>query len=103
AVVLVGRRVERHQPDAGGAEVGDVVDAADQAVKVVVEGLDVQAVDDRVLPPQVAGRGEAHQLSRSSCSAESPTSSAPRFSASCSSLLAPISGITGGGPARHPT
>ena len=60
AVVLVGRRVERHQPDAGGAEVGDVVDVVDQAVEVVVEGLDVEAVDDRVLPPQVAGRGEAH-------------------------------------------
>ena len=60
AVVLVGRRVERHQPDARRAEVGDVVDAVDQSVDVAGERLDVEAVDDGVLPPQVAGRRDAH-------------------------------------------
>src|SRR4029434_1614232 len=60
AVVLVGGRVERHQPDAGHAQAGQVVALAGEpgevaaAVAVAVgEQLDVQAVDDRVLPPQV--------------------------------------------------
>ena len=67
AVVLQRARVERHQPDAGHAEVGQVVDLAGQpgevtppvAVAVGVP-LDVQAVDDGVLQPQVAGVGDAH-------------------------------------------
>ena len=61
AVVAVRRRVERHQPQAGGAEAREVVDALDQAGEVaaavaveIVERLDVEAVDDGVLPPQVA-------------------------------------------------
>ena len=61
AVVAVGRRVEGHQPQAGDAELGEVVDALGQAGEVadavavgVQVGLDVQAVDDGVLPPQVA-------------------------------------------------
>ena len=69
AVVAVGRRVERHQPDAGDAEVGEVVDALGQpaevaaAVAVGVEvGLDVEAVDDGVLPPQVGSVGNPHWL-----------------------------------------
>ena len=63
-VVAVGRRVEGHQPQAGDAELGEVVDAAGQPGEVadavavgVLVGLDVDAVDDRLLPPQVAGVG----------------------------------------------
>ena len=61
AVVLAGGRVEGHQPQAGHAEVGEVLDAFGHAADVagavavpVVERLDVGAVEDRVLPPQVA-------------------------------------------------
>ena len=69
AVVAVGRRVEGHQPDAGDAEPAQVVDllgeAAEVAAPVAVAvdvGLDVQAVDDGVLPPQVGGLGQSHAL-----------------------------------------
>src|SRR5919206_1722486 len=68
SVVTVGRRVQRHQPQAGGAERGHVVEALDQpgeiAAPVAVgigEGLDVEAVDDRVLPPHVARRSQPHE------------------------------------------
>ena len=68
-VVPVGRRVERHQPQAGDPELGEVVDAAGQPGEVadpvavgVLERLDVDAVDHRVLPPHVAGVGHpAHR------------------------------------------
>ncbi len=67
AVVPVRARVERHQPQAGDAELGEVVDALGQAPQVadavavgVVEGLDVQAVDDGALPPQVARVADSH-------------------------------------------
>ena len=67
AVVAVGARVERHQPQAGDAELREVVDALRQALQVagavavgVVEGLDVEAVDHRALPPQVARVGHSH-------------------------------------------
>ena len=70
AVVLVGGRVQGHQPHARRPELRDVVDPLDEARDVaapvavgVAERLDVQAVDDRVLPPQVAGRSHAHRLS----------------------------------------
>ena len=60
-VVLAGSRVEGHQPQAGNAEVGKVLDAFGHAADIagtvavpVVERLDVSAVEDRVLPPQVA-------------------------------------------------
>ncbi len=53
AVVAVGRRVERHEPQARHAELGEVVDALGQARQVaaavavpVQERLDVEAVDD---------------------------------------------------------
>ena len=53
-VVAIGRRVERHEPQAGDAEIGEVVDAsgkarevADAVVVAVHVGLDVEAVDDR--------------------------------------------------------
>ena len=67
AVVAVGRGVERHEPQARHAQLGQVVDALGQPRQVaapvavgVEERLDVQAVDDRVLPPQVAGVGDPH-------------------------------------------
>ena len=67
AVVAVGRGVDRHQPEAGDPELGEVVDALRQPGQVaaavavpVEEGLDVEAVDDRGLPPQVAGVGDPH-------------------------------------------
>jgi hypothetical protein len=62
AVVAVGRGIKGHEPEAGHAEVGQVVDALGQAVEVaatvavaVEESLDVQAVEDGVLPPEVGG------------------------------------------------
>jgi hypothetical protein len=70
AVVAPGRGVEGHQPEAGDPEPRQVVDLADQAaevtdpVAVAVEvGLDVEAIDHGVLPPQVAGLVETHQWS----------------------------------------
>ena len=67
AVVAVGARVEGHQPEARHAEVGEVVDAlrepgevADAVAVAVEERLDVEAVDDGGLPPQVAGVGDLH-------------------------------------------
>ena len=67
AVVAVAGRIEGHQPQAGDAEVGEVVDPLGEpdevaaAVAVPVhEGLDVQAVDDGVLPPQVGRVGDPH-------------------------------------------
>ena len=67
AVVAVGARVEGHQPQARHAEVGEVVDAlrepgevADAVAVAVEERLDVEAVDDRGLPPQIAGVADLH-------------------------------------------
>ena len=61
AVVALTGRHERHQPDAVDAEARQVVDPLAQARQVaaavavpVQEGLDVEAVEDRVLPPDVA-------------------------------------------------
>src|SRR5215217_4745308 len=61
-VVAPRRRVEGHQPQACDAKAREVVDPLCQPrqitapVAVVVEEcLDIDAVDDRVLPPQVAG------------------------------------------------
>jgi hypothetical protein len=63
AVVAVGRRVERLEPDARDADAREVVDllgrpgeVADAVAVEVAEGVNVEAVDDRVLPPQVGGR-----------------------------------------------
>ena len=73
AVVAAGGRVERHQPQAGDAEVGEVLDAVGHAAQVadavavaVLEGLDVGAVEHRRLPPHVAGLAEPHRVT-SSC------------------------------------
>ena len=69
AVVLAGGRIEGHQPQACHAEVVEVLDALRHAADVpraipvpVVKGLDVRAVEDRVLPPQVAGVGRPHAI-----------------------------------------
>ena len=71
AVVTVRARVERHQPQAGDPELGEVVDALGEPAEIahpvpvgVVEGLDVEAVDDRALPPQVARVGDSHTLTQ---------------------------------------
>jgi hypothetical protein len=59
--------LERHEPDARDAEPGQVVDLVDQALDVtyaiairVGELLDVEAVDDGVLPPLIARLVQAH-------------------------------------------
>jgi len=64
AVVDVGGRVERHQPDDRDAEVDQVVEALGQSREIadtvavgVAKGLHVEAVDDRGLPPEVTGKG----------------------------------------------
>jgi hypothetical protein len=67
AVVPVDGRIERHQPDARDAESGEIVDVCGEASEVahavavgVGERLDVEAVEHRVLPPQVGGCRNAH-------------------------------------------
>ena len=67
AVVAVGGRLERHQPEAVDAQPVEMVEPLDEPVEVadavavaVLEGLDVQAVEDRVLPPEVAGPRGRH-------------------------------------------
>ena len=66
AVVLVGRGIERQQPQAGDAEAGEIVAAVGQpgeiadAVAVAVHvRLDVEAVDDGVLVPKVMNHARA--------------------------------------------
>ena len=75
AVVAVRRGVERHQPQAADPEPGEVVDAlgepgevAAAVAVVVVEHLDVEAVEDGVLPPQVAGGLDPHASAGRTCS-----------------------------------
>ena len=87
AVVAVGRRVEGHQPQARGAQARGVIDALDEPGEVaaavavgVVELLDVEAVDDGVLPPQVAGRPGAHRT-RALSAARRRSAVAPRAAA----------------------
>ena len=78
AVVAVARRrIERHEPQAADAEPRQVVDPLGQPGQVaaavavgVEEGLDVEAVDDRVLPPQVAGRLDSSSQRREHVLAE---------------------------------
>ena len=67
AVVTVGARVERLQPQARDAQAVEAVDVLDQAAEVAAAiavavgvGLDVEAVDDGGLPPQVRRTGEPH-------------------------------------------
>ena len=67
AIVAVRRRMERHQPQAGHPQLGEVVEALDQAREVahpivvpIHKRLHVQAVNDRRLPPQVTGVTDPH-------------------------------------------
>jgi hypothetical protein len=60
AVVAVGRRIERLQPDTGDAETGQIVEPAGQALEVpdavaagILVGFDVETLDDGVLVPEV--------------------------------------------------
>ncbi len=62
AVVAQGRGEEGQEPEAGDAEVLEVVEAGDQAGEVadavavgVLEGADVQLIDDRVFVPERVG------------------------------------------------
>ena len=66
AVVAVGRGIERLQPDAGDAEPREVVEPAHQPFEIadavavgVLVLLDVEAVDDGVLVPEVVDRHRA--------------------------------------------
>jgi hypothetical protein len=84
AVVPVRRRVEGHEPQGRHADPGQVVDPVDEAghvahaVAVPVEvGLDVEAVHDPVLPPLVAGEGDAHRAT-SSGRTSAPTTVMPQ-------------------------
>ena len=58
-IVTQGRGIKREQPDGGGAQLLQVVELLDQAPKItnavaiaVMERLDVQLVDDRILVPK---------------------------------------------------
>ena len=71
AVVALARGHERHEPDAVDAQPREVVDAVAQAREVpapvavsVQEGLDVEAVEDAVLPPDVARDLAVHPRDR---------------------------------------
>jgi len=83
AVVLVRRGVERQQPQAGHAEpgqvgqpVGQTGEIADAVAVRVQERLDVEAVDDGVLVPEVVN----HARGRSKlCSATLDTYQDRRF------------------------
>ena len=88
SVVAVRARVERHEPEAPHADAGEVVEPLGQALEVAVtvavrveERLDVEAVHDAVLPPQVARSLAGHEvLVRSSGSTLAPNAS---MNASC--------------------
>ena len=67
AVILVGRRVEGHEPQRGHADSRQIVDPIDQPGEVahaiavpIEERLRVEAVHDPVLPPLVTGERDAH-------------------------------------------
>jgi len=75
-VVSAGGRVEGHQPQARHAKVEEILDAfrhaADVAAAIavpVVEGLHVGAVENGVLPPQVAGVAAPHAIAARVCGA----------------------------------
>jgi len=62
AVVAPRRGEEGQQPDTGHAEIGDIVQLLDQALEVadpvivrIVEGLDMDLVDHRILVPERIG------------------------------------------------
>src|SRR5262249_1036318 len=62
AVVTKGRRIKRKEPDASYAEVLEIIEFADEALKVadaivvrIGEGPDVQLIDDGILIPERVG------------------------------------------------
>ncbi|GAA2071124.1 hypothetical protein GCM10009758_10770 [Microbacterium hatanonis] len=68
AVVALRRRVERREPQTRDPELGEMVEplreaaqVADSIVVGVEVGLDVEVLEDRGLPPQIAGVGESHR------------------------------------------
>jgi hypothetical protein len=69
AVVTLGRGVERGEPQARHAELGEVVEPLRETAQVahavavgVQVRLDVEVVEDRGLPPQIARIGEPHAV-----------------------------------------
>ena len=77
AVVAIRGGLEGHQPQTADPDPGEVVDPLGEAGQVtgavpvpVQERLDVEAVDDRVLPPEIARAGGRHDVSSGrTCSA----------------------------------
>src|SRR4029453_17277585 len=68
-VIAVGGGLEGHEPDAADPNPGQVVETLGQAAEVadsvavpIKESLDIKAVDDRILPPQVAGARGRHEI-----------------------------------------
>src|SRR5690606_9175605 len=112
AVVAQRRREKRQEPDAGDAEILDVIEPLEQAGEVpdavvvaVEEGLDVRLVDDRVLVPERIGHaaGTFHGVDSSTrasslmtratgtCRRRSATASAARPSTSWAVTVSPVS------------
>ena len=69
AVVALGGGLERHQPDGGDAEAVQIIEAAHQPLEIadavavgVHVGADRQAIDDRVLVPEVVDHPAARRI-----------------------------------------
>ena len=84
AVVATGGGMERHEPQARDADAGEVVEPVGQALQVaatvavgVEEALHRQAVEDRVLPPDVAGRLAPHPASPGRTCSENASMNGP--------------------------
>ena len=93
AVVAQRRRVERQEPEAGDAQVLEVVELLDQAGEVahpvvvaVEERLDVQLIDDGIFVPERVGFDHGRNVSRS-CDAVVVTRPASRRGESRSESL----------------
>ena len=101
-VVPVRRGLERHEPDAADADAGQVVDPFGQSPDVadpvpvpVEEGLDVQAVDGGVLPPEIARPGRRHEVSSGSVPERGPSQSTlrRRWSRTCAEASGTTNGV----------
>ena len=84
AVVATGGGMERHEPQARDADAGQVVEPVGEALQVaatvavgVEEALHRQAVEDRVLPPDVAGRLAPHPASPGRTCSENASMNGP--------------------------
>jgi len=71
ATVLAGRGLERHEPQRRDAETLQVVQAPAQPLEIpdavavgILEGADGEAVDDRVLVPEVVDHDEGPARSK---------------------------------------